>query len=377
MEVDPVTPARSDDYQRLFEEAPEPYLLTDGDGRIELANRRAAELLGVTAQQLRGSSMADHLADDEEQALHDTLDRVRQGGRVSSWEVRLQDAAAEPHVLVSVEEAGGHGELRWVLRDALPLQLLRQRLHEMVELSQDDVATLRALTDWQASLLGSAAQDMRTPLQVIAASVDSLLETEGSLDDPGVRAMLERTSAQVGKLQRLLPTLLQLGRVQLRERTAAREVVDVRQVVDEVLHELEPIGRRVTHDFDVGELETDRRQLARVVLELVNYAADHGPADRPLTIGTEQQGVDVELFLDSPGHELDEGVRGLLFSPLGTGHGPDGNDLGLSLVGIFARMHGGRAWVQDRPDDGVSFRVLLSNALPDRRRDSLDDVRAT
>jgi hypothetical protein len=34
-------------------------------------------------------------------------------------------------------------------------------------------------------------------------------------------------------------------------------------------------------------------------------------------------------------------------------------------------MHGGRAWVEQRNDDGASFRVLLSNALPDRHDDDV------
>ena len=31
----------------------------------------------------------------------------------------------------------------------------------------------------------------------------------------------------------------------------------------------------------------------------------------------------------------------------------------LTLVARFAELHGGRAWVQDRPGGGASFRVLL------------------
>jgi signal transduction histidine kinase len=33
--------------------------------------------------------------------------------------------------------------------------------------------------------------------------------------------------------------------------------------------------------------------------------------------------------------------------------------VGLSLVKRFAELHGGRAWVEDRPGGGASFRVYL------------------
>ncbi|MEA2551091.1 MAG: Histidine kinase, gyrase and HSP90-like ATPase, partial [Actinomycetota bacterium] len=32
---------------------------------------------------------------------------------------------------------------------------------------------------------------------------------------------------------------------------------------------------------------------------------------------------------------------------------------GLSLVSRFAELHGGRAWVEDRPGGGASFKVYL------------------
>ena len=39
-------------------------------------------------------------------------------------------------------------------------------------------------------------------------------------------------------------------------------------------------------------------------------------------------------------------------------HSP-GTGIGLSLVGRFAQLHGGRAWVEDRPGGGASFKVFL------------------
>lgn len=46
-----------------------------------------------------------------------------------------------------------------------------------------------------------------------------------------------------------------------------------------------------------------------------------------------------------------------------------GTGVGLSLVQRFAHLNGGRAWVEDRPGGGASFRVLL----PRLRRDPVGD----
>ncbi len=37
----------------------------------------------------------------------------------------------------------------------------------------------------------------------------------------------------------------------------------------------------------------------------------------------------------------------------------EGSGIGLSLVQQFAQLHGGRAWVEERPGGGASFRVHL------------------
>jgi signal transduction histidine kinase len=36
--------------------------------------------------------------------------------------------------------------------------------------------------------------------------------------------------------------------------------------------------------------------------------------------------------------------------------------VGLSIVSNFAKLHGGRAWVEDRVGGGASFRVFIPGA---------------
>jgi len=61
-------------------------------------------------------------------------------------------------------------------------------------------------------------------------------------------------------------------------------------------------------------------------------------------------------------------LRETIFRPFEQGpersaHSP-GVGIGLSLVGRFASLHGGRAWVEDRPGGGASFRVWLPDGPP-------------
>lgn len=364
-------------YQNLFELSPEPYLLTDAHGTIQLSNARTAALFGRPTDEIEGASLASFIHPEDRPALADQLHIAAAGGGIHAWEVRLAEGATEPAVLATVEPStteAGDLELRWALWDALPLELVRTRLQRLLEDSRGDAASLRVLAEWQASLLGSAAQDMGTPLAVITSTLDSLLADGASMSTPVARAMLERASRQAMRLRRLLPTLLQLGRLQLETAGSARHHISIGTLVDEVLHDLAPLDRDVSYQFEVTDVHVDPLHLARALVELLTHVAAQGRSGSTLHIGTLARGVDVELFVDVADHRIPEHVREVILSPfLGTGRRIEegnGDDLGLSLVAVFARMHGGRAWIQDAPDDGTSFRILLSNALPDLHEES-------
>ena len=69
-----------------------------------------------------------------------------------------------------------------------------------------------------------------------------------------------------------------------------------------------------------------------------------------------------------------EELRSSIFEPFRRGpdaprHSP-GVGIGLSLVARFAELHGGRAWVQERPGGGASFKVILREpTAPARERE--------
>ena len=88
--------------------------------------------------------------------------------------------------------------------------------------------------------------------------------------------------------------------------------------------------------------------------------------------------------ISGEGEELEAMMAAVSFSDTGKGIAPEdlnrifdfyyskkehGTGIGLSLVAEFARLMGGKAWVQDAPSGGASFHVLV----PERAAPSSDD----
>ena len=74
-------------------------------------------------------------------------------------------------------------------------------------------------------------------------------------------------------------------------------------------------------------------------------------------------------FLAAMSHER-EAARHLRAVPTGADvvpRTPPGTGIGLSLVAMFADLHGGRPWAEDREGGGASFRVFLPGDTADHR----------
>jgi two-component system, OmpR family, sensor histidine kinase MtrB len=72
----------------------------------------------------------------------------------------------------------------------------------------------------------------------------------------------------------------------------------------------------------------------------------------------------VTIVVDDEGPGIDGGMREAVFEPFRQGPGAPEYaprvGVGLALIARFAELMGGRAWVEQRPAGGASFRVYLA-----------------
>ena len=112
-------------------------------------------------------------------------------------------------------------------------------------------------------------------------------------------------------------------------------------------------------------MTTDAAMIQQIVGNLIDNARKYArdAADKRIWVWA-KPGVGSAVLLEvedrGPGvpDAEKESVFGL-FTRGSTGAHSPGVGVGLSLVAQFAALHGGRAWVEDNPGGGASFRVLL------------------
>ncbi|MHA1568602.1 MAG: ATP-binding protein, partial [Alphaproteobacteria bacterium] len=114
------------------------------------------------------------------------------------------------------------------------------------------------------------------------------------------------------------------------------------------------------------EIEGDRDQLLRVLVNLGKNAAEAGARRIEVDATARNGAIEIRFADDGPG--IPETARDTLFTPF-TGSARDGGTgLGLAIARDILRAHGGMIELGDSGESGTIFRFTLPRRIRRRRR---------
>ncbi|HEX8862697.1 MAG TPA: ATP-binding protein [Actinomycetes bacterium] len=249
--------------------------------------------------------------------------------------------------------------------EALRQALERER--QALERERQAARELRALDEMKNTFLDAVSHELRTPLATVIGIALTLQRAGSSLTEEDTVDLVDRLVANAGKLDRLLADLLDLDRLSKGILEPQRSRTDLAALVGRVAQEWrQRTGRRLEVVAEPVVAWVDSAKVERVVENLLANAGRHTTADTPVWVKVARRDDGVLLAVEDAGGGVPRELRAALFEPFRRGpgaaaHAP-GVGIGLSLVARFAELHGGRAWVQDRPGGGASFQVLLPDS---------------
>jgi PAS domain S-box-containing protein len=160
-------------YRELFDSTPAALLLTDMQGLVREANRRASRLLGATGRSLAGKPLVSFVDAEHRVGFRERLARADQLQNAPPWALRIRPRGGEPvTVTVSVSVARNHGRstgLRWLLLE-LPSGL-RETVSLSLQPEQADGGGAGPEAEQQHELLGQS-------LEQVALAAFSLLRAD-------------------------------------------------------------------------------------------------------------------------------------------------------------------------------------------------------
>jgi PAS domain S-box-containing protein len=255
----------------------------------------------------------------------------------------------------------GDGHVRWLQGRGQALLNDAGRAVRMVGTSQD-VTERKQVDDLRDTILSTVSHELRTPLTSIIGFALTLRERGLTLEPALYAEIVGHLADQSQRLQALLGDLLDLDRLRLGLVQPSFRPTDVGELVERVVNERRADSGRVELDADRVIAEVDGPKVERIVENLIVNAVKHTPPETTISVRVESEDGGVLISVDDRGPGVAEGDRDAIFQLFQRGDrvaGVPGAGVGLSLVSQFAALHGGRAWVEESPGGGASFRVLL------------------
>ncbi len=321
----------------------EALIVVDAAGRIQLANRAAAQLFKFLPP-AEGRPLLEVVRHHEFAAL---LARLEHEAEVPDYELHLE--AGVPRTLnvnaVRLLDAGGRpaGAL-FVVHDLTPLRKLEGMREEFV---------------------ANVSHELRTPLSLIKGAVETLLEG-GRLDPAVLENFLKIIDRHANRLNLLIEDLLLISALDSGRIVLRLESIVLRDLVEEVLGDFQAAaaGRGISLRDCLPETlraQGDTGRLRQVFSNLVDNAIKHG-GKGTVEIGGARLGAGwVQCWVRDEGAGIPEEARGRVFErffrvdkararPQGGGTG-----LGLAIVKNLVQAHGGEVRVESAEGRGTTF----------------------
>lgn len=320
--------------------------------RAQLIGRRLADLLPVEAREKMVQGVASAISSI----------------RSSAWEhvFNMPDNAVTWLQWINhpiLDAAGRVAEIQAVARDVSDKKRSEEAMRNLAHASR--LATMGELT-------AMIAHEVSQPLSAILTNVEA------------AQALLKLKTAPLAELRSILEDIraddLRAGDVVRRIRALAQKrdmemkPLHIHTVVEDVLRLVSgdafqrQVKIRTLFTAGLSQVRGDSTYLQQALLNLVvnaMYALNENPeGDRVLTIMTgTQSDEEVVVSVRDNGPGLKQGAAERIFESFFSTK-PEGIGLGLSLARSIVSAHGGRIWLENNLDRGVTFHLTLLKYIP-------------
>lgn len=220
----------------------------------------------------------------------------------------------------------------------------------------------------RTDFLVGVAHDMRSPLSGIVGFARILEEMEIVAEDPMAIEAVQFIAAESQRLSDLVAELVDLGRVDLGETSLDVESLDLVKVAHQAMESARmrfPGHRFVLRSDEAVRVEGDLLRIHRVLVNLVENAAIHGPSSGLVTVEVTEDTDHAVVAVSDRGAGVPAAERERIFDRFvrldGSGAG---TGIGLYLVRALVSAHGGDIRVTDAPGGGARFEVRLPQGSP-------------
>ncbi len=232
-----------------------------------------------------------------------------------------------------------------------------------------DITALKQIDHMRSQLLGTAAHDLKNPLNAIRLGADLLSDAPLSTQQVRALAMMQRAT---DSMTNLITGLLETIRLES-ESNPIFETCELNDLIQKSIEDLTPLAEDKQHTIEYHPPNESLRiicnpgRLTSVITNLLSNAIKFTDPEGLIRIelSWDEDQVQVDVIDNGPGIAEDEISR--VFDHLFRGRNAirdpnnpvEGTGLGLALAKTVIEQHGGRIWLTSVIDEGTSFHFTL------------------
>lgn len=330
-------------------------ILSRLEGTVIYANRRVAELAGISHQELIGTS-AEKILDcifaksdvspNERREYHEAIIQA-EGGRV---EIPIQEHTRTVYLRFEsfdVNDARGASMGRGLF------------IH--------DITADFELDRMKSSLISTVSHELRTPLAAIKGYATTLLAEDVQWDPGTQREFISIISAESDRLSSLVNNLLDLSRIEAGSLKLSFQKCQIEELIGSAARQagLRPGQPDVNIAPELPPFFADSARTGTVLRNLLENSLKYGGTEVRIqvTVQIEHDSFIFRIEDDGPGIPAEESRR--VFERFyrideGLARITSGAGLGLAICRGLVRAHGGDIWVEPRASGAcIAFSIPL------------------
>ncbi|HAF96418.1 MAG: hypothetical protein A2X34_06670 [Elusimicrobia bacterium GWC2_51_8] len=320
-------------------------VMVDHERKVQLANRRARSVLGLSAEgPLEGKALLEIISDAKMKALVLEVLENKKEDFFAEFEVDLQHSR------------------RFFKCFSRPIVAPGKAVEMGTLVAFYDITLDRELARIKDEFLHSITHDLRNPMGAIKGFVEFLLkEIPGPINE-SQKKMLTSIDRASFRLLGMINNILDIAKMEAGKMELKLTSVNLNEMGQRVIELMESMGQRKNIKFVLEAertvtLKADSGLMERMFTNLIGNAIKFAPENGVITLGLEEGEGQVTAFVQDTGDGVPLEYLDKIFEKFEqvTGQKAGGTGLGLTICKHIAAAHLGRIWAESEPGKGSKF----------------------
>lgn len=336
-------------YQWLFEDAIVPIIITDMNGMIVDANRKACSFLKYKREQLLRMPIG---------AIH----------RMGTGPV----GASRFETLQTGKEIEFRSRAWTADSEDIAVSVRARRLsygdHDIIEWVEQEITAQLELEQLRADLTAMVYHDLRGPLHNVHSSLSTLGRLLINIDNSAVLNLIQVGMRSTRQLSRMIESLLDIQRLEEGKAVLDRKPTSLHNLLANAAELVQPLAneskQRLKFELDneLPFVSVDSDMILRVVINLMENAIKYTPVGGTIQLGAKRTNDGILITVTDSGPGIPQHMQKQIFdkfSRVKYSDVPKGIGLGLAFCRLAVEAHGGHIWVESELGQGAIFCFIL------------------